>query len=153
VPPDVENWTVHRLPIGRGLRWPVAAAHSRTRRPARSAPHDRREAAGARRLVLAVVVTFRSDLDNYRQAVPGAQILVVRLRAAPATLHQRIRHRGQGLGMQWHLDRAVELAPQMDAQRLEDLLIETDGCDPTSIARDILDRAGWLASDHAAEPV
>ena len=25
VPSDVENWTVHRLPIGRGLRWPVAA--------------------------------------------------------------------------------------------------------------------------------
>jgi glycosyltransferase involved in cell wall biosynthesis len=24
-PPDVPNWTVHRLPIGRGLRWPVAA--------------------------------------------------------------------------------------------------------------------------------
>jgi glycosyltransferase involved in cell wall biosynthesis len=25
VPDDVANWTVHRLPIGRGLRWPVAA--------------------------------------------------------------------------------------------------------------------------------
>ena len=23
--PDVPNWAVHRLPIGRGLRWPVAA--------------------------------------------------------------------------------------------------------------------------------
>src|SRR5262249_16926574 len=25
IPSDVVNWTVHRLPIGRGLRWPVAA--------------------------------------------------------------------------------------------------------------------------------
>ena len=25
VPVDAKNWTVHRLPIGRGLRWPVAA--------------------------------------------------------------------------------------------------------------------------------
>jgi len=25
VPADVENWTVHRLPLARGLRWPVAA--------------------------------------------------------------------------------------------------------------------------------
>jgi glycosyltransferase involved in cell wall biosynthesis len=25
IPSDVTNWTVHRLPIGRGLRWPVAA--------------------------------------------------------------------------------------------------------------------------------
>jgi glycosyltransferase involved in cell wall biosynthesis len=25
VPADVINWTVHRLPIGRGLRWPIAA--------------------------------------------------------------------------------------------------------------------------------
>ena len=24
-PPAVENWVIHRLPIGRGLRWPVAA--------------------------------------------------------------------------------------------------------------------------------
>lgn len=24
-PEDVPNWTIHRLPIGRGLRWPVAA--------------------------------------------------------------------------------------------------------------------------------
>jgi glycosyltransferase involved in cell wall biosynthesis len=25
VPVDVVNWTIHRLPIGRGLRWPIAA--------------------------------------------------------------------------------------------------------------------------------
>ena len=24
-PDGVPNWTVHRLPVGRGLRWPVAA--------------------------------------------------------------------------------------------------------------------------------
>lgn len=101
---------------------------------------------GARRLLIAVVVGSRSDLDGYREAVPGADILLVRLRAAPEMLQARVRHRGQGLGMEWHLNRAVELAAQMDAQQLEDVLIETDGRDATSIAHDILRRAGWLSA-------
>lgn len=46
--------------------------------------------------------------------------------------------------MEWHLRRAVELAPPMDAQHVEDVLVETDGHDTVNIARDILLRVGWL---------
>lgn len=103
-------------------------------------------ASGACRLLIARVIESRSDLDGFRKAVPGADILVVRLRAAPTTLQERVRQRGQGVGMEWHLDRAVELAAQMDAEPVEDLLVETEGRDPTTIARDILQRAGWLSA-------
>jgi len=48
--------------------------------------------------------------------------------------------------MEWHLKRAIELAPLMDARRVEDLLVETDGRDPMNIARDILLRLGWLTA-------
>lgn len=46
--------------------------------------------------------------------------------------------------MEWHLNRAVELAPLMDAEQVEDLLVETDGRSAVDIARDILMRIGWL---------
>jgi len=104
------------------------------------------EQSGARRLLIARVIESRSDLDGFREAVPGADILVVRLRAAPDTLQSRVRQRGPGRGMEWHLHRAVELAPLMDAQHVEDVLIETDGRDATNIARDILLRVGWLTA-------
>jgi adenylylsulfate kinase len=99
---------------------------------------------GARRLLIARVLESRSDLDGFREAVPGADILIVRLRAAPETLQTRVRQRGPGRGIEWHLHRAVELAPLMDAQHVEDVLIETDGRDALNIARDILLRVAWL---------
>lgn len=104
------------------------------------------QGSGARRLLIARVIESRSELDGYREAVPGADILLVRLRAAPETLQARVRHRGQGVGMEWHLNRAIELAAQMDAQHLEDVLVDTDGRDPTTIARETLHRAGWLSA-------
>jgi adenylylsulfate kinase len=102
--------------------------------------------AGARRLIIARVVESRSELDGYRQAVPGADIQLVRLRAAPETLQARVRRRGPWRDMEWHLARAVELAAQMDAQHLEDVLIETDDRDAVTVARDVLHRAGWLSA-------
>lgn len=102
------------------------------------------ERSGARRLVIARVLESRSELDGFREVVPGAEIQVVRLRAAPETLQSRVRRRGPGRGMKWHLNRAIELAPLMDAQQIEDVLVETDGRDAAGIARDILIRVGWL---------
>jgi gluconate kinase len=102
------------------------------------------QAAGARRLLIACVIEKRSDLDGFREAVPGADILVVRLRATPDTLQARVRKRSHGTGMEWDLNRAVELAALMDAQPVEDMLVDTEDRDPPTIARDILQRAGWL---------
>jgi gluconate kinase len=104
------------------------------------------ERAGARRLIIARVVEARSELDGYRRAVPGADIVLVRLRASPETLQTRVRKRGPWRDMEWHLRRAVELAAQMDKDPFEDLLIETDGRDVLAIARDVLGRAGWLSA-------
>jgi adenylylsulfate kinase len=112
-------------------------------------------ALGADRLLLARVIENRKELDGYRDAVPGAEIDVVRLRASPSTLQDRIRHRGEGRGMQWHLDRAVQLAPLMDEQRVEDLVVETDGRQPGELARETLRPLRWLGAaqgDAAGRP-
>ena len=100
--------------------------------------------AGARRLIIARVIESRSELDGFRRAVPGADIALVRLRAAPGTLQARVRRRGPWRDMEWHLKRSVELGAQMDAQPFEDVLIETDDRDVTAVARDVLQRVGWL---------
>lgn len=101
------------------------------------------QASGARRLLIARVIEARSELESFRRAVPGAEILVVRLRATPETLQARVRQRRQG-SLDWHLDRAVELAALMDAQAVENMLVETEDRDPAVIAREILERVGWL---------
>lgn len=100
--------------------------------------------AGARRLIVARVIESRSELEGFRRAIPGADIVLVRLRAAPETLQARVRSRGPWRDMEWHLARSGELAAQMDAQPFEDVLIETDGRDVVTVAREVLQRTGWL---------
>lgn len=100
-------------------------------------------AEGARRLVLADVVERRDDLADYARAVPGAEIVVVRLRASRDTLACRLRRGMLGSGLEWHLHRAPELAALMDARRVEDHLVETDGRGVGDVARDVLTRVGW----------
>jgi adenylylsulfate kinase-like enzyme len=100
-------------------------------------------AAGAERLVLADVVESRDELDRYRAAVPGARIVVVRLRAPVETLQTRVAERELGSGRAWHLARAAELAAQMDRDAVEDVLIETGDRPLADIAREVLARCGW----------
>lgn len=102
-------------------------------------------AAGAGRLILADVVESRDQLAHYRAAVPGAAITVVRLRASVEGLTARVRRRETGAGLAWHLHRTVELAAQLERDRVEDLVVETDERATVTIAREVLQRAGWLA--------
>jgi hypothetical protein len=99
---------------------------------------------GAEYLILADVLEARADLALYEAAIPGAAIQVVRLRASVATLTGRVRQRETGAGLEWSLNRTVELAAQMERDRMEDLLVETDGRSVAEVAREVLDRSGWL---------
>jgi hypothetical protein len=92
------------------------------------------------------VIQSRQELAGFRDAVPGAEIVVVRLRAKPETLLARVRARGIGSGTQWHLNRAPELAKLMDEERVEDFLIETDDLGLTDVASGVLSSVGWLKS-------
>lgn len=101
-------------------------------------------AAGTERLVLARVIESRSELDPLRAAVPGAEIQVVRLRASPSVLQERVRRRELGSGRDWHVRRPVELAQTMDHQGVEDYVVETDGQSVAEVAARILEVVGWL---------
>lgn len=99
---------------------------------------------GPRRLTIARVIESRDELAGFREAVPGAEIIVARLRAADETLRARVVQRGIGLGTEWHLNRAPELARIMEDAKVEDLLVDTDTASATEVARHILNRVGWL---------
>jgi deoxyadenosine/deoxycytidine kinase len=107
-------------------------------------------ALGANHLLLARVIEDRNELDGDRRSVPGAEIVVVRLRASLSTLEQRIRQRGESRGMQWHLKRAAELGPLMDEQHVEDFVVETEDRQPEEVAAETLRRLGWLTPSHVA---
>lgn len=102
--------------------------------------------AGARYLVLAHVLESRQSLEHYVSAVPNADISVVRLRASPTVLSQRIKNRESGAQLMWHLERAAYLADHMDRTRVEDILVETGERTPVEIAQEILLRAHWETS-------
>lgn len=100
-------------------------------------------AAGARYLVLNWVVEARDELEAYRDAVPGAEIRVARLRAPQSTIRARIHRRAGDEDVTWELNRARQLAQEMDETALEDLLVETDGRAADEVARTILDVLAW----------
>lgn len=100
--------------------------------------------AGATHLILADVVESPDERAAYRAAVPGAALTIARLRASLPTLAERIDGRETGVGHEWHINRAAELAAQMDRAQVEDFVVETDDRAVTAIAQEIIDRSGWL---------
>jgi adenylylsulfate kinase len=102
------------------------------------------QAEGATHLIIIDVLESRADLERYREVVPGAHIVVVRLYAPLHTLHERIQHRELASSLDWHLQRTVELAALMERQRIEDVLVDTEGKTVPTIAHEILSLSGWL---------
>ncbi|MGH2559675.1 MAG: AAA family ATPase [Thermomicrobiales bacterium] len=103
-------------------------------------------ATGSRRLVLADVVET-PDLSGYCRAIPGADIVVVRLVADAETNAARLRRRDSGSGLEWHLARAVELAELLERNGIGNLVVDASEASPAELAAEILARAGWLAAD------
>jgi hypothetical protein len=99
---------------------------------------------GCERLIVSYVVECLDELDCYRQAVPGASITVCRLVASQATRESRIRQREIGAGLEWHLNRTVELEEILQKAALEDFQVENDGRPIHDVALEVLEKAGWL---------
>jgi adenylylsulfate kinase len=97
-------------------------------------------AAGAERLIIADIVERRDDIDDYQKAVPGARIVVVRLRADLVTLRARLEYREVGTSLDWHQARAAVLLAQMERDQLEDVVVDTEGKTVLAIAAQVLER-------------
>jgi len=103
------------------------------------------EAHGATRLVLARVVEDRTELDRYRAAIPGAEIIVCRLVAPHALRVGRLRARmPPGPSRDWHERRTVELEGILARAGVEDFVVRNDDRGPRAVALEVLRGAGWL---------
>ncbi len=93
-----------------------------------------RVAAGARRLVVAWRVESGFELARFRSALGWAEITVCRLHAEPATLLERIAA-GQPTFQSLHLQTmALEMAPRLERQVAENILLGTDDAPPRAVA-------------------
>lgn len=103
--------------------------------------------AGSERFVIADVVESRHDHERYRQAIPGADVRVVRLTADMDVNRERISRRAGEDEDPWEATRAAELVAIMEANDVADMVIDTTGRRPGDIAREIASRIGWLPPD------
>ena len=101
-------------------------------------------AIGAERLIITRVLETRSLLRRITEAVPRADVVVVRLRAPLDVVEARIRERNRS-HPEWFLDAAAYLVPTMDEQRVEDHLIDNDALSIDATAREVLRVTGWIA--------
>jgi hypothetical protein len=101
-------------------------------------------AAGAQRLLLCRVLEARRLLRHVVQAVPGADITVIGLRAPVDILHARIRSREAGRDPDWYLAAAARLANELQRSTVEDHRIDTVDRSAREVAADVLRLARWL---------
>ncbi|HYH12051.1 MAG TPA: AAA family ATPase [Thermomicrobiales bacterium] len=99
---------------------------------------------GSERFVIADVVESRQHRENYREAIPGADVRIVRLSVDMEVNRERISRRANGDEDPWEAARAGELVDIMEANNVADVVIDTTGRRPKDIAREIADWLGWL---------
>lgn len=106
-------------------------------------------AAGIDRLLIAEAMESAADRDRLHDAIPDAEIVVCRLRAALATMQQRVRVRESGMLRERYVARVATLDARLDAAGLEDFSVDTEGRGITDVAREMLARGGWLGDRRA----
>jgi ABC-type uncharacterized transport system YnjBCD ATPase subunit len=122
---------------------PAAASHDLMIRNL-AAVWNNYAAAGVTRLLLSEALDTAAKRERIREAVPGAEIAVCRLRAKLETMQQRVRLREPGMLQEQFVARVAELDASLDAGCVEDFSVENDGRSVTAVAREVLLRAGWL---------
>jgi len=104
---------------------------------------DQFRAAGASRLIVCRVLEDRSLLRHIRDAVPGAEIVVVHLQVPIDLLRHRLRARQAGRDSSWHLGAAEYLNRTMRPEQLADYVVNNDDRPPRAVAEEVINLIGW----------
>lgn len=100
-------------------------------------------AEGIRYLVLARVIEDRDHLDRYREAIPEADIQVVRVVAPPKLIQKRLRNREIGSFYDHLWRRSAELSSILEASVVEDFTVSNDERPVREVATEVLSGLGW----------
>jgi hypothetical protein len=97
---------------------------------------------GISTLVLADVI--ETGTERHQAAMPGYDVIVVRLAVHIERLHARLRQRETDNGYAWYENRAIELTGIMERNGIGDVVIEVGDETPQQLAQRIVDRLGLL---------
>lgn len=89
-------------------------------------------------LLLADVVEQQSQRQLYQQAMPGAEIIIVRLDTPLDLIRQRLLARETDTSIDWYLDRSEELQTIMTERAIGDIVIDVADRTPADVATMIL---------------
>jgi hypothetical protein len=99
--------------------------------------------AGVRRLVLARYVEDRLQLDEFRAALGGVELFVVRLVASQEVIQRRLRARDSGAQLAEHMAETALFGARGEANALEDAVVENGERPLGQVAAEVLAAAGW----------
>lgn len=105
---------------------------------------DNCRSAGIDRTLVAVVIENTAQLEDLRAASRATEMVVCRLTAAQQTMAARLRTRDPGVRREEFVERSRMLDAILTAAGVEDFSIDNDGRDVTSVATEMLERAGWI---------
>ncbi len=125
--PASSRWNADLMFENLSLLWPNFRAH------------------GAERLVLAHVLEDEADKERFKNAVPDADITIVRVVAPTSLREDRLRRRmPPGRGLDWHLKRTVELEAILSLAAQENFSVDNGERPIRAVAEEILTRIAWL---------
>jgi adenylylsulfate kinase-like enzyme len=101
--------------------------------------------ANVTRLLLARALETRAELELCRKMVSAKNTFVCRLTASIETMEQRVRIRESGIAQRNYVARVAELNGILDGARLEDFTVNNESRSVTELAREMLNRAGWIS--------
>ena len=100
--------------------------------------------AGVTRLLLARAIEDRAELEQCRNAVSGAKIVICRLTASLKTMQHRVQTREIGTLQNNYIVRVAELNSILDRAHLEHFSLSNENRSVTEVAQEMLVRAAWL---------
>ncbi len=98
---------------------------------------------GVRHMVVEGVIETPVMKEAFVEALPGADVTVVRVRSPQTLINERITERETGFYKERLLARSAELTPILEAAALEDFTVDNDGRDIDIVASAVLDHLGW----------
>jgi adenylylsulfate kinase len=101
------------------------------------------QAAGVQWLVLARYVEDTAQLEEFRAALPGVDLTVVRLVAPGEVIERRLRSRDSGAQLAEHLAETALFAARGEANALEDAVVSNGERPLAEVAAEVLAVAGW----------
>jgi hypothetical protein len=107
---------------------------------------------GSHALVVNGAVPDPHVLRLYRQALPGADVVAIRLRAGPLELARRLMRRAHGHGVKLPGDRPLDRSPQWCRRELRAVLAQAEALDRHQPGDAVVDTDG-LTIEEVAERV